>query len=140
MAHDNRCGKPCGECVDSCALDESIPCSPDCENLLSDGIRNEKGCRKAECDAYMVINYKGIVFNDYFYSDDDDPNYNWSQICTACACEHGIYVEAAKNDCPAQIICGVLGCENEADFYLDFDGAETVTAYRTREIGDNKHV
>ena len=72
----------------------------------------------------MMI-YKGIRFDDHSHSEDDGYNYNWSQICTACACEHGIYSEAAKNDCPATLICGVEGCNEEADFYLDFDGTET---------------
>lgn len=71
----------------------------------------------------MMI-YKGIRFDDHSHSEADEYNYNWSQICTACACEHGIYSEAAKHDCPATLICGVEGCEGEADFYIDFDGSE----------------
>jgi hypothetical protein len=37
MAHSDWCGKPCGECITPCGLDESIPCSPDCPELLPDG-------------------------------------------------------------------------------------------------------
>jgi hypothetical protein len=33
MAHLNWCGKPCVGCQSPCILDESIPCSPDCEEL-----------------------------------------------------------------------------------------------------------
>ncbi|WP_157833836.1 hypothetical protein [Ruminiclostridium josui] len=33
MSHPQWCGKACGECTSSCLLDESIPCSPDCEGL-----------------------------------------------------------------------------------------------------------
>ena len=50
MAHNEWCGKPCSGCIDSCKLDESIPCSPDCENLLPDGGRDVINCREAECD------------------------------------------------------------------------------------------
>lgn len=37
MAHKDWCGKRCAECLHSCSLDESIPCSPDCSNLGLDG-------------------------------------------------------------------------------------------------------
>lgn len=50
MAHPKWCGKPCSKCAHPCALDESIPCSPDCEEL--DPITGEpagEACRK--CDA-----------------------------------------------------------------------------------------
>jgi hypothetical protein len=35
MPHPGWCGKPCSECSNPCELDESIPCSPDCEELDS---------------------------------------------------------------------------------------------------------
>ncbi len=44
MPHPNHCGKPCAECVIPCELDESTPCSPDCE-----GIGNKELC--IGCDA-----------------------------------------------------------------------------------------
>jgi len=44
MPHPNHCGKPCAECVIPCALDESMPCSPDCQ-----GWNNENLC--IDCDA-----------------------------------------------------------------------------------------
>lgn len=52
MAHKGWCGSPCCDCKTSCSVDESIPCSPDCENLNQDGTRNEKNCKKSGCDAY----------------------------------------------------------------------------------------
>jgi len=55
MAHMDWCGKPCGECLNPCKLDESIPCSPDCENLLPDGTPETTKCREAECDAICFI-------------------------------------------------------------------------------------
>ena len=51
MAHKDWCGFACGECTNPCELDEEIPCSPDCENLLPDGRRDSKRCREADCDA-----------------------------------------------------------------------------------------
>lgn len=54
MAHKDWCNKPCSECTTSCRLDESMPCSPDCENLNPDGSRRIKKCKEAGCDAYTT--------------------------------------------------------------------------------------
>ena len=54
MAHKDWCGKPCAQCEEHCALDESIPCSPDCENLSLDGKPGRHSCTK--CDVY-ITNY-----------------------------------------------------------------------------------
>ena len=51
MAHKDWCGKPCSDCETSCGLDESMPCSPDCENLLPDGTPNREDCLRIGCDA-----------------------------------------------------------------------------------------
>jgi len=52
MAHIDWWGEECGDCVNPCALDESMPCSPNCESLAQDGSRNVAVCRKSGCDAY----------------------------------------------------------------------------------------
>jgi len=52
LAHKNWCGKSCSDCKMSCRLDESIPCSPNCENLNKDGTRKEVKCKELGCDAY----------------------------------------------------------------------------------------
>ena len=52
MAHKNWCGENCSECKTNCSLDESIPCSPDCNLLSTDGSRKEDICKSAGCDAY----------------------------------------------------------------------------------------
>lgn len=52
MAHKDWCGKPCSDCKTSCSVDESFPCSPDCENLNDDETRKEENCKKSGCDAY----------------------------------------------------------------------------------------
>lgn len=51
--HEEWCGKECGECKNPCALDESIPCSPDCENLGKNGETYPDGVCKG-CDALPV--------------------------------------------------------------------------------------
>ena len=52
MPHMDWCGKPCGDCENPCALDESMPCGPDCEYLLPNGELNIEECVKVRCDAY----------------------------------------------------------------------------------------
>ena len=37
MAHALWCGEGCCDCAHPCTLDESMPCSPDCEKLKEDG-------------------------------------------------------------------------------------------------------
>jgi len=50
--HKLWCGNSCADCENPCALDESIPCSPDCENLGEDGEPIDLlVCKKAGCDA-----------------------------------------------------------------------------------------
>ena len=49
MTHKNWCGEPCHLCETSCWVDESIPCSPDCEYLSADGEPNNDYC--LQCDA-----------------------------------------------------------------------------------------
>lgn len=51
MAHEEWCGKPCSECVDTCSLDTKIPCSPDCDLLRPDGTLHIRLCEESECDA-----------------------------------------------------------------------------------------
>ena len=62
--HKNWCGKSCSDCETSCALDESIPCSPDCEFLGENGETTCDACQ--ECDSLRLfrvpICYDGFVF------------------------------------------------------------------------------
>ena len=50
--HKDWCGSPCSECKNPCALDESIPCSPDCKCLGADGETDCEECKT--CDAIMI--------------------------------------------------------------------------------------
>ena len=77
----------------------------------------------------MLI-YKNIMFEFFVHIEDDDPGhgcaFNWSRICISCADNAGICLdEYGENDSEGSL-CGVQGCENEADYYLNFDGTETV--------------
>ena len=45
--------KICSECH-GCSLDERIPCSPDCNNLIGNMI-NIQGCLSAKCEEIFYI-------------------------------------------------------------------------------------
>lgn len=60
MAHANWCGKRCADC-EGCWLDESLPCSPDCELLGENGYpKNFMECKRSGCDAIEEIEIMGI--------------------------------------------------------------------------------
>lgn len=54
MAIKGYCGKECSQCS-GCNLNETIPCSPDCENLTEDGKILIKGCLKDKCEEVKYI-------------------------------------------------------------------------------------
>lgn len=51
--HKDWCGRVCAECVHPCGLDESIPCSPDCPNLLPNGEPDPEMCKG--CEVYEEV-------------------------------------------------------------------------------------
>jgi len=48
----------------------------------------------------------------------------WTQVCEECAIKHNLLDTYLDIDSGSGI-CGVVGCEREADHYYDFDGEET---------------
>lgn len=55
MAIKNWCGDKCAECNKSCILDQSIPCSPDCEKLTEDENIKIAECLKVGCEEIRYI-------------------------------------------------------------------------------------
>lgn len=55
MAHAEWCGKPCCECQNPCWIDENLPCSPDCVNLLPDGSPDPEKCKGCEVFEEIII-------------------------------------------------------------------------------------
>lgn len=91
MPHKDWCGKQCGECESPCALDESMPCSPSCENINADGTRNYNQCHKEKCDAIAqeqgkcpVCGNEELSYGDSFLQDESYV-YRWS--CKACGAD-----------------------------------------------------
>lgn len=62
------------------------------------------------------------VFDD-FNKNDDGKSY-WSQICDACTVSHSIPENLIDRNSGSGI-CGVEGCDSEADHYIDFPDEET---------------
>jgi hypothetical protein len=64
--------------------------------------------------------YSGIKFDDVTT---DENGHKWSQICEACVERSHVSSKIISN--PGSGICGVEGCNNEADFYIDFPDVES---------------
>lgn len=63
----------------------------------------------------IAKNGKIVTFDDVA---EDDNGHQWACICKECVEKYGIPEKLL--DEAGQRICGVEGCENEADFYIDF--------------------
>lgn len=79
--------------------------------------------------------FHGIVFDDVALKDNDGYK-DWSQVCHACVKEHRLHAskDARLADIPvAGLTCGIVGCTNEAEFYIDFaDGVLVPTDFEDR--------
>lgn len=72
-------------------------------------------------DTSFVIENDIVCFDDFVMNEDGS---SWAYMCKECAKRYKISESLLDNNCGGGI-CGVHGCENEADFYIDFpDEAE----------------
>lgn len=62
-----------------------------------------------------TITYKGIIFDDW-----NDNQGIWSEICEHCIEKYRLGGENISDNAMT-IACGVQGCTNDADFYIDFN-------------------
>lgn len=66
----------------------------------------------------------GTRFDDWVYNDkgEDYDTDTWSQVCDKCAKKfHLLDSYLAEGEAPEGTICGIEGCNNEADHYYDFN-------------------
>lgn len=70
-------------------------------------------------DTSFVIENEVVCFDDFATNEDGSC---WGYICKGCAEKYGISESLLDNGCGGGT-CGVQGCENEADFYIDFPEA-----------------
>lgn len=72
-----------------------------------------------------ILKYFNVIFDDFTFNDpkevkQDNLSVGWTQICPKCRENYF----PAVNDSAAQGICGVKNCNNEAEYYLDFENLE----------------
>ena len=68
----------------------------------------------------MIYAYKGkrITFDDWV----KDQEGIWTQICTNCLVKYNGTLDVKATKFPGDgEVCGVKGCNGEADYYLDFE-------------------
>ena len=64
----------------------------------------------------MEYTYNGVTFDDFVI--DEDGQHVWSQVCPSCAKKFNFSENILDN--AGSGICGVDGCNNESDYYIDF--------------------
>lgn len=67
-------------------------------------------------DTSFVIENDVVRFDDFATNEDGS---HWAYICKSCAEKYSISEMLLDDGCGGGT-CGVQGCENEADFYIDF--------------------
>ena len=70
---------------------------------------------------YETIVVQGVELDDHVINTDKDCSYGWTQICESCRSKFSEY-GIAHNE--SYGVCGVTGCENDSEHYLDFDESE----------------
>ena len=70
---------------------------------------------------YKTTSGEEIRFDD-FHKSTDNSEKPWAAICSGCRAKYVKELEEASvSRCPAcSEICGVEGCNNEVDFYVEF--------------------
>lgn len=63
-----------------------------------------------------MTRYYGVEFDDVI----DDEYGVWSQLCKSCFEKYKDKFPTSSIDDVAGGICGVSGCMNEAEYYIDF--------------------
>ena len=73
---------------------------------------------------YISKKGKQIVFDDYVDNTEEYGSY-WVEMCPYCHNKYrSILGNRADDGGTAQGTCSVKGCENKADYYVDFDKNE----------------
>ena len=72
-------------------------------------------------DIMIFIITQGVnTLNKTLFDDMVTDEYGtWTQVCKNCAEKHNFTGRLC--DIPGVCICGVVDCENDADYYLDFN-------------------
>ena len=72
----------------------------------------------------MRYEFNSVIFDDVVLKPHEDSN-DWSQICQECLDENNFDKMACYIDYDmGSGICGVEGCQNESNHYIDFYESE----------------
>ena len=90
-----------------------------------------KASKEEEALTYLNVPFDDFVFDSYSAKSTDkiskEEVYGYGQICESCREK---YFPIVSDFCNCdEIICGVLNCENEAIYTLDFDVLEEIKVY-----------
>lgn len=79
-----------------------------------------------------------IIFDDY---NDERKEYGswWVGMCEKCFCKYKAYVEPKSDNCGSGC-CSVLGCNNEAEYYIDFKAEELKDVMKLMYKGTDREV
>lgn len=78
---------------------------------------------------YTSNNGEKIVFDD-FVNNTAEYNSYWAEMCPCCHNKYkSILGDRVDDGGTACGICSVKGCDNEADYYVDFDMNEVEISY-----------
>lgn len=76
-----------------------------------------------------MLTYKKIIFDDYAQYENTMEKENkiemWSQVCESCRLKYNIPDNVIDKDAGSGI-CGIEGCSNESDHYIDFPTNEII--------------
>ena len=73
---------------------------------------------------FTAANGKSIIFDDFVDNTKEYDSY-WATMCPACYNKHkDILGKRAGDKGEASGTCSVKGCQNEADYYVDYDKNE----------------
>lgn len=64
-----------------------------------------------------IARYKNVVFDDFVIEENGNA---WSEICPECKKKYHLENDRISNNASDEMICGVEGCNNFAEFYIDF--------------------
>ena len=71
------------------------------------------------------VSSREIVFDDCTH--DEEYGTYWVGMCSACFNKYKNILAGKEDDCGSGV-CSVYGCNNEADYYIDFTSEELQSA------------
>lgn len=65
---------------------------------------------------------KRIMCDDFTHN--EDFHTYWTNMCESCRKKYGEILGERVSESGSNAICGVAGCDNESDYYVDFNESE----------------